>query len=118
MNDLFKDYNGQTYWLSFNPVSMINKESKIPKWINVSLGYGINNQLIGDGGTFVTNYGGQQISFAPYRQYYLSLDLDWEKIEVDSKLLKLLFRGLNVVKLPFPAIEFSKNGVKGHALYF
>jgi uncharacterized protein YfiM (DUF2279 family) len=118
VESLFKDYNGQTYWLSFNPVYMIIKESKIPKWINVSLGYGINNQLIGDGGTFITNQGGQQISFTPYRQYYLSLDLDWEKIPVDSKLLKLLFRGLNVVKLPFPALEFSKNGIKGHALYF
>lgn len=118
VESLFKDYNGQTYWLSFNPVSMVKKDSKMPKWINVSLGYGINNQLIGDGGTFITNSNGQQLSFTPYRQYYLSLDVDWEKINVKSKFLKLVFRGLNIVKFPFPTIEFSKNGLKGHALYF
>lgn len=118
VESLFKDYNGQTYWLSFNPVSMIKSESKIPKWINLSLGYGINDQLIGDGGTFVTTANGQQLSFTPYRQYYLSLDIDWEKINVKSKFLKLVFKGLNIVKLPFPALEFSKNGVTGHALYF
>jgi hypothetical protein len=118
VESLFKDYNGQTYWLSFNPVSMVKKDSKMPKWINVSLGYGINNQLIGDGGTFITNSNGQQLSFTPYRQYYLSLDVDWEKINVKSKFLKLVFRGLNIVKFPFPTIEFSKNGLQGHALYF
>lgn len=119
LESLFKDYNGQTYWLSFNPVTMVKNDSKIPKWINLSIGYGINNQLIGDGGTYITtNTNGQQISFTPYRQYYLSLDIDWEKINVKSKFLKLALRGLNIIKLPFPAIEFSQHGVKGHPLYF
>ena len=118
IESLLKDYNGQTYWLSFNPITMINKESKVPKWINLSVGYGINNQLIGNGDTFVTIQNNQQLSFTPYRQYYLSLDVDWEQIQTQSKLLKLLFKGLNIVKLPLPAIEFSEKGIKAHALYF
>lgn len=118
VESLFKDYNGQTYWLSFNPVSMVKKDSKIPKWINVSVGYGINNQLIGEGGTFVTNIDGQQLSFTPYREFYLSLDIDWEQFDVKSPMLKLLFRGLNIIKIPFPAVQFSKYGVKGYAFYF
>jgi len=115
---LLKDYNGQTYWLSFNPVSMIKSDFKFPKWLNLSLGYSINNQLIGDGGIFVSTENNQQLSFAPYRQYYLSMDIDWEEVPVKSKALKLLFRGLNFVKIPFPAIEFSKAGIKGYGLYF
>jgi hypothetical protein len=119
IESLFKDYNGQTYWLSFNPITMINKDSKVPKWINLSLGYGINNQLIGDGGTYIASLeNGNQLSFTPYRQYYLSLDIDWDNIPTDSKLLKLFFRGLNIVKLPFPALELAQSQVKFHPLYF
>lgn len=118
IESLLKDYNGQTYWLSFNPVGIINSTLKFPKWLNISIGYSINNQLIGDGGTFVVSNEAEQLSFTPYRQFYLSLDIDWEQIPVKSKVLKLVFRGLNMIKLPFPAIEFSNSGVKGHGVYF
>jgi len=118
IESLIKDYNGQTYWFSFNPVRMINSKLDFPKWLDLSLGYSINNQLIGDGGVYVTTQNNQQLSFTPYRQFYLSLDVDWEEIPVKSKALKLLFRGLNFVKIPFPTIEFSNKGVKGYGLYF
>ncbi len=118
VEQLFKDYNGQTYWLSFNPVDIVAPNSKVPKWINLSMGYGIHDQLIGDGGTYISNVNGQQQSFTPYRQFYLSLDVDWEAIDVDSKLLKILFRGLNIVKLPFPALEFSNGRIYARPLYF
>lgn len=113
-----KDYNGQTYWMSFNPFHWTKKESKIPKWINLSLGYGINDQLIGDGGTYVVNNGSEQFSFTPYRQYYLSLDVDFQAIPTKSRLLKLLFRSLNVIKVPFPALEFSQGKLSFNPLYF
>lgn len=119
LQSAFKDYNGQTYWLSFNPITMVNKDSKVPKWINLSLGYGINNQLIGDGGTFLTTLeNGEQLSFTPYRQYYLSLDVDWDNIPTNSKLLKLFLRGLNIVKLPFPTLEFAQSKIIFHPIYF
>jgi hypothetical protein len=118
LESLLKDYNGQTYWLSFNPINMLKSESTFPKWINLSLGYSINNQIIGDGGTFITTQNNNQLSFTPYRQFYLSLDVDWEKIPVKSNTLKLLLRVLNYIKFPFPAIEFSNKGVKGYGLYF
>lgn len=118
IESILKDYNGQTYWLSFNPISMMKSTTTFPKWINISLGYSINNQLIGDGGTFVTTQSNQQLNFTPYRQFYLSLDIDWEKIPVKSKILHLIFRGLNYIKIPFPAVEFSSKGIKGYGLYF
>ena len=33
-----KDYNGQTYWLSAN-VSSFMPQTKVPKWLNVAVGY-------------------------------------------------------------------------------
>ncbi|MBI3135776.1 MAG: DUF2279 domain-containing protein [Bacteroidetes bacterium] len=113
-----KDYNGQTYWMSFNPVYWFKSESKIPAWINLSLGYGIEDQLYGDGSVYVTQSGNSQLTFVPYRQYYLSLDIDFEKIPVSKPWLKFLLRAVNVVKVPFPALEFSEKGVQFKPFYF
>lgn len=115
---LLKDYNGQTYWMSFNPFSWAKGDSKVPKWLCLSLGYGIHDQLIGDGGTYIYTTSNQQETFTPYRQYYLSIDIDFESIPTNSNLLKLLFKGLNCVKLPFPALEFSQGTIKGRAFHF
>jgi len=115
---LLKDYNGQTYWLSFNPVHWFAPESKIPKWINFSMGYSINNQLIGDGGTYVLTDGNTQQIFEPYRQLFFSFDVDFEKIPTKSKFLKVVFRGLNFVKVPFPTLEISEGKLGFRPLYF
>ncbi len=115
---LLKDYNAQTYWLSFNPFNWSKKESVIPKWMNLSMGYGIHNQLIGDGGTYVISDGPTQQTFTPYRQYFLSLDIDFQKIQTNSRFLKTVFRALNVVKLPFPTLEFSQGNFQFHPFYF
>lgn len=113
---MLKDYNGQTYWMSFNPIHWFKKDSKFPKWINMSLGYGINNQLIGDGGTYVDVSSNQ--SFTPYRQYFLSFDVNFEAIPTESRLLKLVFRGLNFIKVPFPALEMSQGKLGFRPFYF
>jgi hypothetical protein len=41
---VLKDYNGQTYWLSANVHSFL-KQSKIPKWLNVAVGYGADVEV-------------------------------------------------------------------------
>lgn len=41
---ILKDYNGQTYWLSVNLYSFA-KTSKIPKWLNLALGYGADGMI-------------------------------------------------------------------------
>lgn len=43
---ILKDYNGQTYWFSFNTRSFIGWEA-IPRWLNVSIGYSAYNMLYG-----------------------------------------------------------------------
>jgi len=53
------------------------------------------------------------------RQYYLSLDIDWTKIEIYSQVLRTVFKVLSFVKLPFPALEYnSEDGFVGHWMYY
>lgn len=107
-----KDYNGQTYWLSAN-VWSFNKESKFPKWLNIAFGYGAEGMLYGNDTS--TNLLPQN----PYRQFYLSLDLDLTKFNTKSKFLKTLFSVVNFIKIPAPTLEINSKGkVKFHYLYF
>lgn len=107
-----KDYNGQTYWLSANIWSFY-KESKFPKWLNVAIGYGAEGMLYGE------NLPTNMLQQNPYRQFYLSFDIDLTKINTSSKFLKSLFSVINFIKIPAPTLEFrSKGGIKFHYLYF
>ncbi len=112
LEQTIKDYNGQTYWLSANLWSF-NKDSNIPKWLNVAFGYGADGML------FANSSPSNSISQNPYRQFYLSLDVDLERIKTNSKFLKSVFSVINFIKIPAPTLELtSKNGVKFHFLYF
>jgi hypothetical protein len=112
---IIKDYNGQTYWLSANVYSFFTK-SKIPKWLNIAVGYGAEGMITGSDDLVNT-------VFFPdskrTRQFYLSLDVDLTKIKTKSNTLKTLFSLFNSIKIPAPTIEISQfKGVKGHILYF
>lgn len=112
---ILKDYNGQTYWFSANLYSF-SKKSKIPKWLNVALGYGAEG-MIGE------NDAKKNLIFPikskKYRQFHLSLDLNLTKINTKSHFLKTVFSVLNTVKIPAPTLEYSpQRGFKFHALYF
>jgi hypothetical protein len=117
---ILKDYNGQTYWLSVSPFAFCKKESRLPKWLAISFGYGAdgmigaryNNKLIIDDEGFVT-------TFDRVRQYYISLDIDFSKIKTRSKILKAVFNSINLLKFPMPTMEFQSGGkTKFHYLYF
>lgn len=112
---ILKDYNGQTYWLSVNLHSFA-KGSKIPKWLNLALGYGAEGMITGNaqnGLPFLTP------NTQRFRQFYLSLDVDLTKINTKSHFLKTLFSVLNTVKIPAPTIEMEHfNAVKLHFIYF
>ncbi|APA00979.1 DUF2279 domain-containing protein [Flavobacterium commune] len=112
---ILKDYNGQTYWLSVNFKSFF-KEAKIPKILNIAIGYGADRMLTGkDENSVIISDLNQPKS----RQFYLSLDLDLTKIETKSHFLKTFFSVFSVLKIPAPTIEYSANeGVRAHLLYF
>lgn len=111
---ILKDYNGQTYWLSFN-VHSFTKDTFIPKWLNVAIGYGGEGMLYGNDNEAIAN----DVIQNPYRQFYLSLDVDLTKIETKSHVLKTLFSIFNTIKVPAPTLQFDENvGVKAHFFYF
>lgn len=114
LEELLKDYNGQTYWLSANLHSFF-KESKLPKWLNVAVGYGVDGLLYAESNLQQLNFPNQKRS----RQFYLSLDVDLTKIETKSEFFKQIFNVFNVVKVPFPTLEINGNGkLVGHFIYF
>jgi uncharacterized protein YfiM (DUF2279 family) len=111
---ILKDYNGQTYWLSFNLYSF-TKTRAIPKWLNVAVGYGGTGMLYGDEKEAFTN----GIVQNQAREFYLSLDIDLTKIETKSHFLKTIFSVFNTIKVPAPTLQIGDfNGVKGHFIYF
>ncbi|RNC79795.1 MAG: DUF2279 domain-containing protein [Winogradskyella sp.] len=110
--EFLKDYNGQTYWLSFNLNSFF-KSDCIPNWLNFAVGYGANGMLTGSNDDL--NFPNQD----RYRQFYLSFDIDLTRIKTNSGVLKTLFSIFNTIKVPMPTLEFNgKNGVKAHYIYF
>lgn len=112
--EVLKDYNGQTYWLSANLHSFF-KESKFPKWLNIAFGYGVDGLLTAKEEVIVEPFLAQN----RMRQWYLSLDVDLTKIHTNSHFLRTLFDVFNLIKVPFPTVEFNeKNGIKLHAIYF
>lgn len=111
--ELLKDYNGQTYWLSFDIYALGNYNRKIPKWLNIGLGYGAEGMV----------YGREEENMAhgyeSYRQYFVGIDFDLSHIKSRKKVIKSLLFVADMIKFPAPTLEFNKkNGVNFHWLYF
>ena len=117
MDRLLKDYNGHTYWFSM-PVNRLIFNKQVPKWLNIAAGYGANG-MYGENEN-ITNYNDVDIpAIKRYRQYLLSLDIDWTKIETNSRFLKIIFQAMSFIKLPFPALEYNSKGkFTGYWIYF
>ncbi|WP_439553476.1 DUF2279 domain-containing protein [Flavobacterium macrobrachii] len=113
---ILKDYNGQTYWLSANIHSFFKSSKVVPKWLNVAVGYGAEGMITGKD-EFVNTV------FLPsdkrYRQFYLSLDVDLTKIETKSHFVKTILTVFNTIKIPAPTFEIKGlGGTKFHWVYF
>jgi hypothetical protein len=115
---MLKDYNGQSYWLSFNIASFLPASSHFPRWLNLSAGYGAEGMI----GAFQnpTQVNGRPIpDFRRYRQFYLSFDADLYRIEGLSPLASTLLKVNRTVKMPAPALEWNEgNGLKGYIFYY
>lgn len=115
MQNLFKDYNGQTYWLSVN-LDLIAPNRNIPKWLNLALGYSASGMLGGRKNPVIHENNVLPV-YERKRQFYLSLDIDLTKVKTKSKFLNTCFEALNCLKVPFPAVEYA-NGFQLKPLYF
>jgi len=111
---ILKDYNAQKYWLSFSPF-MASTSPLIPKWLNLSLGYGAFGMLGGHGNNIIVrDEHGNQVHYERVRRYFLSLDLDLNSIPVKRKWLKGVLSVINVIKIPAPALEYSNGRFTFH----
>lgn len=118
---MLKDYNGQTYWLSFNLKSFL-PDAKIPKWLNVSLGYGaeglyggFENRAYDKNGNLIFD----RRDIPRTRGFYLSPDIDLTKIKTNKKWVRTALFMLNAIKIPAPAMRINNRGqVKFYAIHF
>ena len=118
IQNMIKDYNGHSYWISGNIHSFLPSKSKFPKWLNIAVGYGAEGMTGAFGNTIIHN--GQPVPEYPrYRRYFLSLDLDLTRIPTKSKLLRGIFTVLSFIKIPAPTLEYNSLGeFKLHAFYY
>jgi hypothetical protein len=114
---IFKDYNGHTYWLSI-PINKILPNEFTPDWLSVAVGYSANGMY----GEFenIESYNSVIIpETRRYRQFLLSLDFDWTRIETDSDFLNTILQGIALIKMPSPAIELNSLGmIRFYLVYY
>jgi hypothetical protein len=116
--NMLKDYNGITYWLSFNLHSLTGKPDGLPTWLNISVGYGANGML-GSLSNPASHNGENLPHFDRYRSFYLAPDIDLSRINTNSDILHSIFSTLNVIKFPTPTLEYNRNqGFRFHWIFF
>jgi hypothetical protein len=114
VDKLIKDYNGQTYWLSAAPHAFIrNGQNKLPPWLCLSVGYSGSGMLGG--------YGIEDpavIRAREYRQWLLSVDIDFTKIKTRSGFLRGIFYLANLLKAPAPALSLENGRLVFYGVYY
>ncbi|HEY4107727.1 DUF2279 domain-containing protein [Puia sp.] len=115
---MLKDYNGQTYWLSFNIASFLPASTHFPQWLNLSAGYGAEGMI----GAFKnpSEINGKPIpDFRRYRQFYLSFDTDLYRVDGLSPLATTVLKVNRTFKLPAPTLEWNEvKGLQFHPFYY
>lgn len=113
VQNVLKDYNAQTYWLSVNIHSFLPQHNQsFPKWLNVAFGYGTDNIFGAERNIWEDEAGNvYDYSHIPrYRQYFVSLDVDLSKIDTNSRFLNSVLYALNLWKFPTPTLEMGPQG--------
>ncbi len=106
--EIIKDYNGQTQWLSVD----VDKFTRFPKWFNIAIGYGGHDMVYANKAEGIAN------GYNPYRQLYFSIDFDLTDIKTKYRGINALLYIVNMIKLPAPTLEISQGRLKTHAFYF
>ncbi|MFC2100921.1 DUF2279 domain-containing protein [Bacteroidota bacterium] len=118
IENVIKDYNGQSYWLSANIKSFIPKHSQIPEWLNIAFGYSAKG-MIGAIDNYSEDLPADISDITRCRQYFMSFDIDLSKIKTNSQLMRMILKAANFIKIPFPALEYNiEDGIMFHTFYF
>lgn len=113
-----KDYNGQTYWLLVNPSSFLKSNTDVPRWLNISFGYGAEGMI--GARSNPAKIGDRTIpDFKRVNRYLLSLDADLKRLDRNANRPNTLLSIPNMIKFPAPALELKKDTTaKLHWFYF
>lgn len=109
---LIKDYNGQSYWLSFNIHSFLNKGNNFPKWMNADFGYGAGG-MTGAVSNPKEVKGKPIPSFERERKFFFGIDGAFTKpgtIPFPS--------WINIFRIPTPVLELKEHHIKFRPFYF
>jgi len=105
-----KDYNGQTYWMSFNLKSLMQIENEnFPNWLSLALGYSATGMET----PFAQNNDSDR-----EREFLLSLDVDLTKIKTKNKVLNSILYTFGFLKFPMPTLEFTNGRLSAHPIYY
>jgi hypothetical protein len=107
LEQMLKDYNGQTFWYSWKPPL-----KWWPDWLAVAIGVGAQGMVRG------RDFQSEELGFHPYRKFLLSLDLNPNALESKTKWKNWVIYPLRIFKFPFPTIELSERGIVFHWIYF
>jgi hypothetical protein len=113
----FKDYNGQTYWLSFAVADVLPVGKKFPPWLALAFGYGAKGMYGGFENKWESK--GAYYDFSSVkreREFYASLDINLWRIKTKSKMLQNIFKTIGFLKVPLPTYEFTSK--KFYPFYF
>ena len=108
-----KDYNGQTYWLSFSPNLLFKR---VPKWACLSIGYSVDEKLVGNKEYYFDPLSNQE--YFSSRQFFLSLDIDFSQLPIKREWLKRIVQQFNYLKVPFPTLMLNNNSASFKGIYF
>lgn len=118
MQRVFKDYNGQTLWLSFNLKDLIFQDKQFPSWLNMAVGYNASG-MTGANTNRLTYNGNAIPQFERVHYFILSPDIDITKIKSRYKAFNILKETFGFLKFPMPALRIKNNGkINGEAFYF
>lgn len=121
LNSALKDYNAQTFWLSFSPERLVNRQWKTwPDWLNVSFGFGADGLFGGYTNRWIRQNIIYDAGWIPrVNEYYLSFDIDLSKIKTRNRFLNTLCTLFNIIKIPAPALSLNSAGKwQGHWVFF
>jgi len=106
---IIKDYNAQTYWISFPLEGLPARWGKL---LMISLGTGAKGMLGARSNVYTENNITYYYTDIPrFRCWYLSADINLRDIKTKSKWANRLLHTFGFIKVPFPALEFS--GARG-----
>ncbi len=97
--NIIDDNESQTFWISANMHSITNS-SAIPSWLNLAIGYGVENL--------------PSAGFLPQRQgktpgslLFLGLDLNFSGLPINGKAWEVVAEILDHFHLPLPALQIG-----------